>query len=200
MRSVRFLRQRWVRKLLLLGSLLLLLFLFWQNSKYFQSSSEKQMAMDASLVEQGGFQSGPCALIGVVDGRTLMIRQSQADSIPTKQVTTDVPEANAFVINTGRMRLIGLDSKVASSEDAKKLLEAFVQKKDGMLELDRRRLDKDGCLVGYVQVGEEWAAEEILRQGIAKLQSYPGDSAKMEKGMRAAQLEAKEAKRGVWGK
>jgi micrococcal nuclease len=67
------------------------------------------------------------------------------------------------------------------------------------LELDVEGRDRYGRLLAYVSVGEVMVNAELIRQGYAQVATFPPNVKYQELFLRL-QREAREAKRGLWGK
>lgn len=140
------------------------------------------------------FTAGPCAVERVIDGNTLWVRQLPSTSSGKEQV-----------IVKGPVRLLGIQAAADSSAAnaplataARQFAADFVASGNVMLELDKRRIDADGCFLAYVAVDGHWLNVELLRAGLARLDSQPGDSATIGRELRRAADEARSAKRGIW--
>ncbi len=66
------------------------------------------------------------------------------------------------------------------------------------LEFDGRPRDSDGHLLAYVYVGEVMVNAELVRQGHARVATWPPD-AKYRELLLSLEQEARDAKRGLWG-
>lgn len=66
------------------------------------------------------------------------------------------------------------------------------------LEFDGRPRDRDGHLLAYVYVGEVMVNAELVRQGHARVATWPPD-AKYQELLLSLEREARDAKRGLWG-
>ncbi len=189
----------------MLLALLAILVVMRQGTVWFQSARNPHGPGDAALISSGGFTAGECEISSVLDGRTLLVRQTHRESpsgsglpLEEKQIPPTAVESDTLKSFTGRLRLIGLPETASKNSQAELLLNELAGGKKGKLKLDRRRVDRDGCLVGYVEVEEKSLAVAILEQGICKLETYPGDSAQQEKELKQAVQEAKLNKRGIW--
>ena len=68
------------------------------------------------------------------------------------------------------------------------------------MRLDRRRIDQYGRYLAYVYVGDAMLNEELVRAGLARVSTYSGDSAPIERRLLRAQDEARQAGRGIWSR
>jgi len=106
--------------------------------------------------------------VAVIDGRTLGVVPS---SSPSQSI---VP-----------VRLLGL-ARVADESAAQDWLRENVAGQTVRLEFDKRRRDSDGANLAYVYVGATFVNAELLRQGFAQYDAYPGDSARHARTLREA--------------
>ncbi len=106
-----------------------------------------------------------------------------------------------------RVRYIGIDTpetddpRTAVRELAERASQANARLVEGRrvrLEFDVERRDRYGRLLAYVWVGDTLANEWLLREGYARLFTYPPNVRYVER-FRAAQRTAREEGRGLWG-
>lgn len=200
------LKNRSWRKLLLLGGVLLLLIVLRQGTLWYQGAKQPHNALEQELIRRGGFTPGECEFVAVIDGRTLLVRQSHSVSSapgPANEISEDKNASgtgDSYQSVTGRLRLIGIPASAAKDEKAMELLKELTTEKKGRLTLDQRRIDRDGSLIGYVDVDGESLAGSLLSRGLCKYESYPGDSAKEGKLLQQAMKEAQQKKIGIWSK
>ena len=106
-----------------------------------------------------------------------------------------------------RLRYIGIDCpELAHSgkprewmaREASEANERLVGGRIVYLEKDVSETDRYGRLLRYVWVGDRMVNAELVRLGYAHAITYPPD-VKHQDLLRAAQREAREAKRGLWG-
>ncbi|MEX2140394.1 MAG: thermonuclease family protein [Pirellulales bacterium] len=118
--------------------------------------------------------------------------------------------------NGARVRLIGIDTPETRlspnsggedqpfAQEAKAFVERATEDGKVRLEFDKERIDKYGRFLAYVwyvdRTSEEELLlnEELLRAGLAKARLGYSYSDAMKRRFRAAELEAREARRGVW--
>jgi len=60
-------------------------------------------------------------------------------------------------------------------------------------------LDKYGRILRYIWVDDVFINEFLVRQGYAKIMKIPPDT-KYAKQLEEVEIEAREGKRGIWGK
>lgn len=113
----------------------------------------------------------------------------------------------SFNGSTEKVRLIGVDTpetvhptigvepygREASNFSKEKLADKTVR-----LEFDVEERDRYGRLLAYVWLEEELFNEVLLQEGYAQLATYPPNVKYVER-FKAAQKEAREAGRGLWG-
>jgi micrococcal nuclease len=128
-----------------------------------------------------------------------------------------VIDGDTLELNDGtRVRLIGVDSPETKfsrrsdgkdqplARDAMQLARRAVEGREVRLQLDNEREDKYGRLLAYVWYTDEMDGvehmlnEELIRAGLARAYLQFPYSESMKRRFRAAQTEAKTAKRGVW--
>lgn len=139
------------------------------------------MSGELKSLPREALASGPSEIQSIVDGRTLRVRQGDADR------TFDV-------------RLIGvtLPEREADQDSAQKQLAALAPLGQALVELDKRRLADDGTWLAYVYVGNALLNAEIVRSGAVKHDVYPGDSLAIAQTLKAAEAEARTSGRGIW--
>jgi len=140
-------------------------------------------------------KEGPCEVVRVVDGDTLIVLQNTNSS---KQEF--------------RVRLLGIDTPETVKPDhpveafgpeATEFTRDFVQRGELYLQLGKRRQDRFGRWLAFLfQDGDSHSDkllnEELVRAGLARVSTFPGDSATMTRKLVNAEKEAKENKRGIW--
>src|SRR5438105_1214997 len=168
-RRNRFRRRRWRLWIVVATVAALVALRIWQQSD--------------QLVEPKLLTEGPHEVARVIDGDTIVLA------------------------NQARVRLLGADSPETKhphlppqpwGAEATQFTRAFIGKSPVRLGFDRERKDKYGRFLAYVYVGDRMLNEELLRAGLARaLLQYPY-SAEMKRRFKAAESEAKAAKRGLW--
>jgi micrococcal nuclease len=145
--------------------------------------------------QAGALSEGPCQVVEVLTGPTLVVRQEHWAA-----------SENSVTAVVRRVRLLGIESQSAAREgradDGPARTIGFVQgaTADGEVRLafDKRRMDRDENFLAYVYVADGLLNEQLVREGLARCYEYPGDSQPIAKRLRAAQQEAKQARRGLW--
>ena len=141
---------------------------------------------------------GHYEVVRVVDGDTLIILY------PSSARRGGAADSDAEKV---RVRLIGIDAPESVKPDhpvepfgpeAAEFAREFVSQGPARLRFDRRKLDKYGRLLAYVYVGDVMLNEELVRRGLARAVHYPGDSESLARRIRAAEQEARAARRGIW--
>lgn len=120
-----------------------------------------------------------------------------------------VVDGDTIEIETGeKVRYIGVNTP--ESVDPRRKVQCFgkeasaynellVEGKRVRLEPDVEDRDKYGRLLRYVWVGDEMLNERLVMDGYAQLMTIPPNVKYVDR-FKAAQTEAREAKRGLWGK
>lgn len=98
-----------------------------------------------------------------------------------------------------RLRLLGIHVPVEMDGYARAKLKALAAADDyAAIDLDKRRATHDGDTLAWLYIGDRLAAAELVREGLARYQSYPGDDMALSKRLREIEDEAQAAKRGLW--
>lgn len=146
---------------------------------------------DEALVE------GRYSLVRVVDGDTIIVA-------PTDET------APAMRLDGGeeyRIRLLGIDTPETVKPDhpvepwgreATAFSQQFLADGQVRLRFGRRRVDKYERYLAYVFVDDAMLNEALVREGLARVSVYPGDLPSLTRQLRAAQDEARTARRGIW--
>jgi micrococcal nuclease len=138
---------------------------------------------------------GTYEVVRVVDGDTLMVRDPNAAD-PAVRSRRGV-----------RLRLLGIDCPESVKPnhpiepfgpEATEFTKQFVADRSVRLQFDRRRIDKYDRYLAYVFVDEQMLNEELVREGLARVSTYPGDSQSMARRFRVAEEEAKLRSQGIW--
>ena len=123
-------------------------------------------------------------VIRVVDGDTIVIE----GKIKVRYIGIDTPETK------DPRRLIQYFGKEAAAKNKE-----LVDGKRVRLERDVQDKDKYGRLLRYVWVGGKFVNLELVKQGYARAKPYP-PNVKYKNLFRESEKEAKENKKGLWGK
>jgi micrococcal nuclease len=144
----------------------------------------------------GTLAEGEYQLVRVVDGDTLVVE-------PTETKSATDTSSGSFPV-----RLLGVDCPESVHPDrpvepwaleAAQFTREFVAGGRVWLRFDRRRVDKYHRRLAYVLVQDKLLNEELLRAGLARTMIYPGDSETIARRLRAAEQEARQNRRGLWG-
>lgn len=119
-----------------------------------------------------------------------------------------VVDGDTLLLESGeRVRLQGIDTPETVKEDtpiepwgpeASQFTKDFTRGGRVRLEFDRERRDQYGRLLAFVWVDERMLNEELLRQGLARYEAHYDYAESKKIRFRAAQDEARRAKRGIW--
>jgi micrococcal nuclease len=128
-----------------------------------------------------------------------------------------VADGDTFRLTNGALvRLIGIDAPETKfsprsggddqplAQDAKAFVERGLSRGKVRLEFDKERVDKYGRFLAYVwyfdrdREEELLLNEELLRAGLARARLGYSYSDRMKRRFRAAELEARDARRGIW--
>lgn len=123
------------------------------------------------------------------------------------RTVVDVVDGDTIKIEGGEIvRYIGMDTP--ETVDPRKPLECFgkeasvknmelVQGKIVELEKDVSERDRYGRLLRYIWIGDEMVNEALVREGFAKVSTYPPDVKYVDRFL-AAERVAREEKKGLW--
>jgi micrococcal nuclease len=140
-------------------------------------------------------EEGDYDVLRIVDGDTLLVRER--DETASKRRREEGL----------RLRLLGIDCPESVKPDhpvepwgpeATAFTHRFVSSRVVRLQFDKRQIDQYGRCLAYVYVDDRMLNEELVRAGLARVSTYPGDSATMARRFRAAEREAREQARGMW--
>ena len=107
-----------------------------------------------------------------------------------------------------RVRLLGVDTPETKRPDlpvdplgleAAEFMRRHVDGRPVRLEFDRERRDRFGRVLAYVYVDQLLLNEELIRNGYSRAETYFPYSEQMKRRFRAAEDEARAARRGGWG-
>jgi len=135
----------------------------------------------ATISREFDFQSpGPCHVVRVVDGDTLLL------------------DGNIAV------RLIGVDAADSkhplhpSGPQAAEFSRRRVEGREVTLQLDRERRDRHGRILAYVYADGSMLNEELIRAGFSRADTSFNLDRSTATRFRRAEDEAREAGRGIW--
>lgn len=124
-------------------------------------------------------------VIRVIDGDTLQVEMN-GQNIRVRYIGVDAPESTRIVECFGR--------------EATKFHRTLVNGQQLRLERDVSETDRFGRLLRYAYLPDGRMVNEILiREGYATARSFPPD-VKYQDRLRAAEKEARNARRGLWSK
>jgi len=140
---------------------------------------------------------------------TITSQQPQINGLAAQVVR--VIDGDTFEVNlngkTEKVRLIGVDTpetvhpiigEEPYGKEASNFTKSQLEGKQVKLELDVQERDQYGRILAYVWLNGKLFNEVLLREGYAQVATYPPNVKYVEK-FTAAQKEAREAGRGLWG-
>ena len=143
------------------------------------------------LFSCSGPSAGPARVARVTDGDTVVL-STGAD---LRYIGIDTPETRRRKGNAW----VEVDEPFGA--EARRMNEELVLGKPVRVEFDRERRDKYGRVLGYVWIdeggSEVMVQEELLRQGLAFLYTFPPNVKYVDR-LKAAQDEARREKKGLW--
>jgi micrococcal nuclease len=129
-------------------------------------------------------EPGALALVErVVDGDTLLL----ADHTRIRLLGVDTPETKRPETPVERF-----------GPEASEFTRAHVEGRQVRLEFDKERYDKYGRVLAYVYVDDWFLNEALLRAGLGRAITNHPYSESMKRLFRAAEDEARRARRGIW--
>jgi len=143
---------------------------------------------------------GGCQLVRVIDGDTLVVQQ-----VPTLQDPGNASAARAP--HEFRIRLLGIDTPETVKphhpvepwgKQATAFAREFTASGALSIRLDRRRIDRYGRWLAYVYADGKMLNLELVRNGLARVSVYTGDSASIGRQLKAAERTAREEALGIW--
>jgi micrococcal nuclease len=139
-------------------------------------------------VEQPQFaiQGEHVSVVEVVDGDTIKVSIDGA-LYTVRYIGVDTPETKHPTVG---VECFGREASAANQQ--------LVGGKTVLLEKDISETDRYGRLLRYVWLDGELVNERLVREGYAVSSTYPPD-VKYQERFLAAQKEAREANRGLWG-
>lgn len=184
--------RRWPRIRILVVTLLAIALGGWL---YLHAANDVALRLGAFSEPAAVARVGPCEVLAIIDGDTLLVRQSAANA-----------QAKEFV---GKVRLLGVNAPETVKRDvapqpwgreAREFLRNKVAAGDVRLELDKRRIDAYGRCLAYVYAGHEHMSEALVAAGFARVHTYPGDSMTINRQLLRAQDEAQRRGLGMWSR
>jgi len=144
--------------------------------------------------------------LGDLVNQLLMALQTQSQ--PDGATVTKVVDGDTIVVNIGgseyRVRYIGVDTPESTTKqecygrEAARFNRSLVDGQTVRLERDVNETDRFGRLLRYVYLPSgEMVNEVLIREGYALARSFPPD-VKYQERLRAAEREARQARRGLW--
>jgi micrococcal nuclease len=144
--------------------------------------------------EPGLIAEGEYTVLRVVDGDTLLVAPKDAPRNRRSEL---------------RVRLLGVNAPETVRPDhpiepwgpeASAFASAMVGKTNdkARLQFDKERLDRYGRILAYVWLGDKMLNEELIRAGVARADLKFRYAQPMKRRFRAAQDEARAARRGIW--
>jgi micrococcal nuclease len=119
-----------------------------------------------------------------------------------------VVDGDTLLLNDGtRVRLQGIDAPESVKPDhpvepfgreAARFARRLLAQGMVRLEFDSDLHDRHGRLLAYVWCGDRMLNEELLREGLARTESWFRFSSEKKKRFKQAQNEARRARRGIW--
>ncbi|MEZ6098523.1 MAG: thermonuclease family protein [Pirellulaceae bacterium] len=124
---------------------------------------------------------GQYAVAQVIDDFTLLL-------LDPNRHTNDHRPAQA------QLKLLGVEPIDRTPNPAGWATRQFIANHPVRLRLDRRRIDRDGNLLGYIYVNDELLNEHLVRLGLARVATHPGDSASVVRQLKKAELDSLQAR------
>lgn len=171
--------RRWPRLTPLVCAILALATAVWMYARGGNQSGVQLGAFSRSIRVA---RTGPCEVVDVLDAATLVVRQPASSS-----------GGQEFV---GSVRLLGIVARqdTAAVEFTRQAVKTpFIR-----LDLDKRRVDREGNYLAYVYVGDKHLSEELVTAGLARVHTYPGDSMTINRQLLKAQDQARIKQVGIW--
>jgi len=151
--------------------------------RYWMAGSPLESPAPTSTEASGTGET--CEVVRVVDGDTIIIAPDQ------------------------RVRLIGVNAPESVKPDhpvepfgpeASAFTKEFLAQGTCRLTSDREKYDQYHRRLAYVWIGNRLLNEELIREGLAHYERHFEYSSEMKGRFRAAQDEARKARRGIWSR
>jgi endonuclease YncB( thermonuclease family) len=139
--------------------------------------SQSDLGVSALGGSQVALVAGPCQIIRVVDGDTVLVAQ----------------HGQQF-----RVRLLGVVS--ADNPQAATTLRDLTRHAAASIELDRRRAAADGAWLAYLYSDSRLVNAAVVRAGWARYEPNPGDSSSHVRLLKEAEQTARRERLGIWGR
>lgn len=143
--------------------------------------------------------------------KTPLLASEPDEQVKVLVQVTRVVDGDTIVVNYNgeeeRVRLIGIDTpetvhpsrgEEPYGREASNFTKTGLEGKQVGLEFDVQERDRYGRLLAYVWLNNQLFNENLVRDGYAKVSTYP-PNVKYVDVFTAAQKEAREANRGLWG-
>ena len=128
-------------------------------------------------------REGPCQVVRVISGDTLVIRQ---DPLPDE-----------VVVRLLSTQAITDQENPSLAAQARRFTSSFLASGDVSLRMDNHRLDERGQYLAYVECGSQQLNEALVAAGLARFTYLAGNSASMDRRLKDAQESARLAKLGM---
>ncbi len=135
-------------------------------------------------------QEGACSVIRVIDGDSIVVRQTVTRPADGKRTTSEAT-----------IRLLGIDCPEFAEPwgaEAAAMTQRLLDDGAVTLRFDRRRLDRYERVLAYVFVDDRMLNADLVRAGLARAEVYPGDSQSIGRIIEKAEAEAKSQRIGIW--
>ncbi len=144
------------------------------------------------LAAAGILQEGPCNVIRVIAGDSIVVRQTVTNPTDGKRRASEAT-----------IRLLGIDCPEFEEPwgtEATAMTRRLLDEGAVTLRLDRRRLDRYERVLAYVFVDDRMVNADLVRAGLARVDLYPGDSQSIGRMLEKAEAEAKSNRIGIWNR
>ncbi len=137
----------------------------------------------------------------------LPLSVEKIELIKSTEKVVRIIDGDTFEIEGGiKVRLIGVDTPEMKNknktidcfaQEAKQKMEKLLNGREVVLEKDVSETDRYGRLLRYVYLGDEMINDTLVRDGYAKIATFPPD-VKFKDQFLASERLAREAKSGLW--